>query len=78
MKNARALLAAAFACSLSYAQEPPPVPLDTVVVSATRGGMHAFDAPAAISGVDAETIRSAGPLVKRPPHILLLMNGFQV
>ncbi len=39
------------------------MPLDTVVVSATRGETRAFDAPAAISGVDADTIRSAGPLV---------------
>ncbi len=40
-----------------------PVPLDTVVISATRGAVAAFDAPAAVSAVDARTIQSAGPLV---------------
>ncbi len=40
-----------------------PVPLDTVVISATRGAVAAFDAPAAVSAIDAQTIRSAGPLV---------------
>ena len=37
--------------------------LDTVVISATRGEQRAFDAPAAIGSVDAETIRAAGPMV---------------
>lgn len=37
--------------------------LDTVVVSATRGETRAFDAPAAIGSVDADTIRAAGPQV---------------
>ena len=40
-----------------------PVPLDTVVISATRGEVAAFDAPAAITAVDASVIRSAGLLV---------------
>jgi iron complex outermembrane receptor protein len=39
------------------------VQLDTVVVSATRGETRAFDAPAAVSAVDADTIRAAGPQV---------------
>jgi iron complex outermembrane recepter protein len=39
------------------------VPLDTVVVSATREETRAFDAPAAIGSVDAATIREAGPMV---------------
>ena len=34
-----------------------------MVVSATRAETRAFDAPAAISGVDAQTIRTAGPMV---------------
>jgi iron complex outermembrane receptor protein len=45
------------------AQEAPAVPLDTVVVSATRGESRAFDAPAAIGSIDAATIRAAGPMV---------------
>jgi len=40
-----------------------PVPLDTVVISATRGEVAAFAAPAAITAIDANVIRSAGPLV---------------
>jgi iron complex outermembrane receptor protein len=61
----RALFAglAAGASAAALAQEPPAVVLDTVVVSATRGEQRAFDAPAAIGSVDAETIRSAGPMV---------------
>ena len=39
------------------------MPLDTVVVSATREETRAFDAPAAIGTVDAATIRQAGPMV---------------
>ena len=39
------------------------MPLDTVVVSATRGETRAFDAPAAIGSVDGATIRAAGPMV---------------
>ena len=56
-------IAAALACAGAHTEEPAPVALDTVVVSATRGETRAFDAPAAISAVDAQTIRSAGPLV---------------
>ena len=63
LKNACALLAAALACASSYAQEAPPVPLDTVVVSATRAETRAFDAPASIGSVDRDTIREAGPMV---------------
>ena len=37
--------------------------LDPIVVSATRSETRAFDAPAAISGIDAATIRAAGPQV---------------
>lgn len=51
------------ACAASQAQELAPVLLDTVVVTATRGEVAAFDAPAAISVVDAQTIRVAGPMV---------------
>src|SRR5262245_19087175 len=40
-----------------------PVTLDTVVITATRTAEKAFDAPAAIGSVDAETIRWAGPQV---------------
>src|SRR5207237_577170 len=43
--------------------DSPPVPLETVVVSATREETRAFDAPAAISSVNADTIRNAGPQV---------------
>ena len=43
--------------------DSPPVPLETVVVSATREETRAFDAPAAISSVGAETIRNAGAQV---------------
>jgi len=56
-------VAAALAGAAAHAQEEAPVALDTVVVSATRGEIRAFDAPAAISGVDAQAIRSAGPRV---------------
>jgi iron complex outermembrane receptor protein len=63
LRNASALLAAALACSSSYAQEAPPVLLDTVVVSAMRGEARIFDIPAAIGSVDADTIRTAGPQV---------------
>jgi iron complex outermembrane receptor protein len=45
------------------ALDSPPVPLETVVVSATRGEARAFDVPAAISSVDADAIRDAGPQV---------------
>jgi iron complex outermembrane receptor protein len=62
LKTCHALLAAA-AVTAAHAQETPPVPLDTVVVSATRGALRAFDAPAAIGSVDAATIRAAGPMV---------------
>ncbi|HET7548499.1 MAG TPA: TonB-dependent receptor [Usitatibacter sp.] len=45
------------------AQEGGPVAQEPVVVTATRGEVSAFDAPAAIGAVDASTIRSAGPQV---------------
>ncbi len=57
------VIAAALAGAGAHAQEAAPVALDTVVVSATRSETRAFDVPAAISGVDAETIRAAGPMV---------------
>src|SRR5258706_13571721 len=57
------MIAASLAGFPALAQEAAPVALDTVVVSATRGETRAFDAPAAISAVDAQTIRSAGRLV---------------
>jgi iron complex outermembrane receptor protein len=63
LKNTYAAIAAAFACAQSHAQEVAVVPLDSVVVSATRGEMRAFDAPAAIGTVDKDTIREAGPMV---------------
>lgn len=43
--------------------DSPPVALETVVVSATRAEARAFDVPAAISSVDAQSIRDAGPQV---------------
>ena len=63
MKKACALLAAALACSSPYAQEAAPVPLETVVVSATRAETRTFDAPASIGSVEGDTIRAAGPMV---------------
>ena len=63
LKNARALLAAILAYSSSYAQEAPPVTLDSVVVSATRWEARGFDAPASIGSVERDTIREAGPMV---------------
>src|SRR5258706_2803934 len=57
------MIAASLAGFPALAQEAAPVGFDTVVVSATRGETRAFDAPAAISAVDAQTIRSAGPMV---------------
>jgi len=41
----------------------PPVALETVVVTATRSQARAFDVPAAISAVDSDVIRNAGPMV---------------
>ena len=55
-----AIAAASLACA---AQETAPVAQEPVVVSATRGGQRAFDAPAAIGSVDSVVIRSAGPQV---------------
>jgi iron complex outermembrane receptor protein len=43
--------------------DSPPVPVETIVVSATRSEARAFDVPAAISGVGPEAIREAGPQV---------------
>jgi len=43
--------------------DAPPVALETVVVTATRDEARAFDVPAAISAVDAEVIRNAGPML---------------
>src|SRR5471030_1891333 len=63
LKNTYAALAAAFACAQPHAQEAQVVPLDSVVISATRSETRAFDAPAAIGSVDADTIRVAGPMV---------------
>jgi iron complex outermembrane receptor protein len=63
LKNACALLAAALACSSAYAQKAPPVPLDTVVVSATREESSVFDAPAAVNAIGADVITVAGPQV---------------
>ncbi|MEY3872716.1 MAG: Fe(3+) dicitrate transport protein FecA precursor, partial [Pseudomonadota bacterium] len=37
--------------------------LDEVVISATRSEQRSFDAPAAISVVDRETIQNAGPQI---------------
>jgi iron complex outermembrane receptor protein len=58
-----AAVGAALAAGAAQGQEAPPVSLDTVVVSATRGETRAFDVPAAITAVDAQTLRSAGPMV---------------
>ncbi|MGZ5083425.1 MAG: TonB-dependent receptor family protein [Usitatibacter sp.] len=63
MKNACAFLAAVLASAPAFAQQSPPVPLDTVVVSATRDEVRVFDAPAAIGSVGTDTIRAAGPMV---------------
>ncbi len=63
VKSAAALLAATAACTLAHAQQGAPVPLDTVVVSATRESVRTFDAPAAITAVHADAIREAGPQV---------------
>lgn len=63
MKNTRAFLAATLACTSSYAQEAPPVPLDSVVVSATRDETRVFDAPAAVNAIGADVITIAGPQV---------------
>ncbi|HUP98191.1 MAG TPA: TonB-dependent receptor [Usitatibacter sp.] len=46
----------------AHAQEIP-VPQEPIVVSATREDTRAFDAPAAVSVVDAATLRVAGPMV---------------
>jgi iron complex outermembrane receptor protein len=43
--------------------DAPPVVLETVVVTATRGEARAFDVPAAIGSVDAATLATAGPMV---------------
>ena len=43
--------------------DAPPVALETVVVTATRAEAKAFDVPAAISAVEADVIREAGPMV---------------
>ncbi|HSN21335.1 MAG TPA: TonB-dependent receptor [Usitatibacter sp.] len=63
MKHTCAFLAAALACASSYAQVVPSVPLDTVVVSATRAEQAVFDAPAAVNAVGADVIGIAGPQV---------------
>jgi iron complex outermembrane receptor protein len=60
LRAAGALFAAA---GIPAQAEDAAVPLDTVVVSATRGEARAFDAPAAIGSVEADTIRVAGPMV---------------
>ncbi len=61
--SAAAALLACFAAARAHAQDAAPIPLDTVVVTATRVETPAFDVPAAITGVGAETIRAAGPMV---------------
>lgn len=43
--------------------DAPPVALETVVVTATRAEARAFDVPAAIGVVGADTIAAAGPQV---------------
>jgi iron complex outermembrane receptor protein len=50
-------------CAAAHAQESTVVPLEPVVVTGIRSETRIFDAPAAISAVDAETIRFAGPQV---------------
>ncbi len=44
-------------------EAPAPVPQEPVVVTATRVAAHAFDTPAAIGAVGADTIGVAGPQV---------------
>jgi iron complex outermembrane receptor protein len=62
VKRALPLLAVACATAQAQAQEAV-VPQDPVVVTATRFETRVFDAPAAITAVDAQTLRSAGPMV---------------
>ena len=57
------LILATLAAEVAHAQDAPPVPLDLVVVTGTRTQTPAFDVPAAITGVGAEALRNAGPLV---------------
>jgi len=60
--RARLAVVTALTSAGVYAQDAP-VALDTVVVTGTRTETPAFDVPAAITAVGAETIRAAGPLV---------------
>jgi iron complex outermembrane receptor protein len=58
----RALWLLALSCAPAQGQEAA-VPQEPIVVSATRSETRVFDAPAAITAVDAETLRTAGPMV---------------
>ena len=60
MKRALSLLAVA--CASAHAQQAV-VSQEPVVVTATRNETRVFDAPAAITAVDSETLRAAGPMV---------------
>ena len=59
----RALAAFAACASAPVWAQAGPAVTDTLVVTATRGEARAFDVPASVSTVDAETIRAAGPQV---------------
>jgi iron complex outermembrane receptor protein len=49
--------------ALAFAQQPSAVPMEPMVVSATRAETSVFDAPAAVSAIGADVIGVAGPQV---------------
>jgi len=63
MRTSLAVVALTIAGTCAVAQDAARTTLDTVVISAERSRQGAFDAPAAISSVQRETIFLAGPQV---------------
>ncbi|HEU4621696.1 MAG TPA: TonB-dependent receptor [Burkholderiaceae bacterium] len=49
--------------AIAHAQQPAPTALDSVVVTGSRVERASFDLPFAVTSVDAETLRAAGPMV---------------